>query len=665
MDRLDIPVQDWFDSAGLPLVLSKKGTLSTRDDQGTKTKDVFSSPTDVLQVLPLAGKRHVLMRSRSESRVVDTQGQMPDLVLGVMPRVVAGLFLFPNEAWLMMEDGAIDRWEAGRKRERIPLVWSVDAPQVERAVFAEEGERVFTLSPKDNVVRVWNRVTGQQIASLADVNGHQRAVTSFDVIKDGSLVATGGEDKRWVVWQMDTMGVATVLAYKEATSIVRAMALASDGKSLVTGHDDGTVKVWTSYVSAIPFYASQRFWYEGRSFYGHAGAVVDVQLRLDGQRIMSLGSDQTVRLWKNDPDTVIPIYRSALQLDVSAQSDRVLTMELDSKVRLWNTQDLLTQPNPQPLAVLSSSHTRGYLDARFHPSGRFVAASTWAERSDREESKLDLWDVSNPAQPQLVNTIRSVTAIDFDGVFRTYIGAVFSPDGKYMLNEEDTSLGCSNLNVWDVAQLATGGSGVPAVRASCTHFDWKSFSFDSRYLVGSKVLGGDASFKIWETQPAGSLFLRATVKDATPPVIASFTREVFSPDGKQLYSLDVRSELAIWNLADVTNPTLIKAMSDTQIGNLTKITSMDMANDGILALHHSANSISGTVYLFDTKNQRHLASKVVVFPDTGDSSVGSSRSRMLPDGSGALMLYNQVVQQMYFWATPKMEQLFLLKTEDL
>lgn len=657
----DLPTQAWFDSLGKLATGSRTGALSFRDDKGTVIKKFDSGTGDTLQVLLLAGKRHVLVRKTSETRILDQSGILPDTVLPPMGEIVAGLFIFPGEAWLMGTDGTIQRWEVGVQRERITIGFAGENPTLAQALFTEQGEWVFTLATQSAVVRIWNRVTGQLIGSLSDPDGHKRPVTTFDIAPDGSKAVTAGQDNQWILWDINNLSVSMGIS-KPVSSTVQSIALAPNGNTVCTGHADGTVKLWGSYVSAIPFYAQYRQWYEWRSFYGHQGPVAHVDINPFGDHVLSVGSDQTVRMWNSSPDQIRPIYRPAEQLDIASGGSRLLTTETNGKVYVWDVPSFLSATVPQPLVVLTSAHMRGYTDASMHPSGNWVAASTWSARGDREESKLDLWDISNPNQPRLARTVRNTYAIDFDQIFRTYIGSVFSPDGRYLLQQETTALtDCTNLNIWDVEQMGNQPSSVPLTRSSCTFLEWKTFSPNSQYVVGSRVLFDPSySFRIWETQPPGSFLLKSTVADPTLPLLANFSKEVFSRDGSRLFSIDVRSELNMWDLSDVGAPKLVRTFPEGSIDRFGRITSMESVSPGKLLLHNSNLSISGINYWMDETTLRHLASAAIVFPDTGSSSTGSSRSKALPDGSGVLTLYNQAVDQLYFWPTPALDPLLVL-----
>ena len=73
------------------------------------------------------------------------------------------------------------------------------------------------------------------------------------------------------------------------------MAFSPDGKRIVSGSGDNTVRLWDA-DTGQPI---------GEPLTGHTGAVTSVAFSPDGKRIASGSGDNTVRLW--DADTGQPI----------------------------------------------------------------------------------------------------------------------------------------------------------------------------------------------------------------------------------------------------------------------------------------------------------------------------------------------------------------------
>src|SRR6266571_507627 len=68
---------------------------------------------------------------------------------------------------------------------------------------------------------------------------------------------------------------------------VRSIALSPDGQRIVSGSDDGTIRVWNATTGET----------EAGPFTGHTHSVWSVAFSPDGQRIVSGSDDRTIRVW--------------------------------------------------------------------------------------------------------------------------------------------------------------------------------------------------------------------------------------------------------------------------------------------------------------------------------------------------------------------------------
>jgi WD40 repeat protein len=134
------------------------------------------------------------------------------------------------------------------------------------------------------------------------------------------------------------------------------VAFSPDGRQVVSGSEDQTVRLWDAATGA----ALQRL-------EGHTGVVTSVAFSPDGRQVVSGSYDQTVRLW--DAATGAALQRLEGHTDYvssvafSPDSRQVVSGSEDQTVRLW---DAATGAALQRL----EGHTGAVTSVAFSPDGK-------------------------------------------------------------------------------------------------------------------------------------------------------------------------------------------------------------------------------------------------------------------------------------------------------
>jgi serine/threonine protein kinase/WD40 repeat protein len=128
------------------------------------------------------------------------------------------------------------------------------------------------------------------------------------------------------VWDLASRTLMHVLAGH--TDHVKSVVFSSDGRRLLSGSFDGTVRLWDAESGALV-----------QTFLQHNGLVEGVALTRDGRRAVSAGwYDKTVRVWDVDTGIQLLAYEHPVELlsvAVSPDGRQVLSGGADGVLRLW------------------------------------------------------------------------------------------------------------------------------------------------------------------------------------------------------------------------------------------------------------------------------------------------------------------------------------------
>ena len=123
---------------------------------------------------------------------------------------------------------------------------------------------------------------------LRSLEGHTDLVLAVAVSPDGRTIVSGSHDRTVKVWEAESGRLLRSL--EGHTGWVQAVAVSPDGRTIVSGSDDRTVKVWEAESGRLL-----------RSLEGHTGSVQAVAVSPDGRTIVSGSEDRTLRAW--DPES--------------------------------------------------------------------------------------------------------------------------------------------------------------------------------------------------------------------------------------------------------------------------------------------------------------------------------------------------------------------------
>ncbi len=182
---------------------------------------------------------------------------------------------------------------------------------------------------------VWNATTGDTVAG--PFTGHRYSVRSVGFSPDGQRIVSGSDDGTIRVWNATT-GDTVAGPFTGHTDSVRSVGFLPDGQWIISGSNDETIRVWnatTGHTVAGPFT-------------GHTDGVNSVGFSPDGQRIVSGSDDGTIRVWNaTTGDTVASPFtgqtHSVTSTGLSSDSQRIVSSG-DKSIQMLDdtTESLIT-----------------------------------------------------------------------------------------------------------------------------------------------------------------------------------------------------------------------------------------------------------------------------------------------------------------------------------
>lgn len=173
----------------------------------------------------------------------------------------------------------------------------------------------------DGAAYLWNYNTGEEIKRFP---GHTNYVYSVAFAPDGRHIATGSADRSARVY--DLSAGTLVKAFDGMPEAVTMIVFSQDSRHLFTTGDSGVRQYEI---------ASGKF----TRFEGHSGRVQGLALSADGRRLLSGGDDRTVRLYDAQTGKLRETFKGHNEpltcLSFSRDGARALSGSMDRTVRLW------------------------------------------------------------------------------------------------------------------------------------------------------------------------------------------------------------------------------------------------------------------------------------------------------------------------------------------
>ncbi|MDT3438727.1 P-loop NTPase fold protein [Pseudofrankia sp. BMG5.37] len=324
--------------------------------------------------------------------------------------------------------------------------------------------------------------------------GHAGAVAALAVTPDGRQIITGGDDGAVRLWDRESGAVQGVLTGH--TGQVLAVAVTPDGQQIITGGGDGVVRLWDRESGA-----------EQGVLTGHTDRVFAVVVTPDGRQIVTGGDDGLVRVWDRasgvPADVLIGHTGPVFAVAVTPDGRQIVTGGDDGVVGVWDRARAVRE------AVLIG-HTGPVFAVAVTPDGRQIVTGG-------NDGEVRVWDRRSGAQ--LFLTPRGQGPVD---------AVVVTPDGDQIVAGYVGEVRIFDRNS-GAEQLVLAGHRRQVHAVVVTP--------DGRQIVAS---GRDGSVRVWDRVSGVE---EAVLTGHTGPIFAV----VVTPDGRQIITGGDDGAVRVWD----------------------------------------------------------------------------------------------------------------------
>jgi WD40 repeat protein/energy-coupling factor transporter ATP-binding protein EcfA2 len=293
-------------------------------------------------------------------------------------------------------------------------------------------------------------------------------------------------------------GLRERVVFRDDSVLFSSAQYSPDGTRIVSSGSDGTVRVWSSEGGRAALILDR-----------HKDWVVSAQYSPDGTRIVSASLDQTVRVWQADSGAEVLVLSGHEAPVPSAQfspdGGRIVSAGADGTVRVW-LADSGTE-----FSVLTGHEGQVGMAAFNHDGTRIVSVG--------DDATVRVWSSDGSGE-----------ALILTGHEGPVLSARFGPDGARIVSAgEDGTVRVWSLDGSGETLILTGHEG-PVLSA------W--FSPDGTRIASA---GLDGTVRVWLSDGTGDVL---TLRGHEGQVGSA----QFSPDGTRIVSASEDGTLRIWSL---------------------------------------------------------------------------------------------------------------------
>ncbi len=327
-----------------------------------------------------------------------------------------------------------------------------DKVQARRNEIAEKEEAEKKAEDKHRINETVKRLVQNTISNIQTLEGHSDCVVSVAFSPDGKYIISGSDDKTIKIW--DAKSGKCLRTLEGHSDWVISVAFSLDGKYIVSGSNDNTAKIW-DVNSGVCI----------QTLKGHLDNVRSVRFSPDGKYICTSSMDKTIKIWDakkgNCFRTLNGHSKSVYPIAFSLDGKNVISGSYDKSIKIWDINSGLC------IRTLEG-HSDYIMSVAISPDGKYITTGSY-------DKSIKIWDANSGL---CLKTLEGHSGIVYS--------VTYSPDGKYIVSGSlDTC-----IKIWN----AVSGTCIQTIEGHLNTVLSVAFSPDGRYIISG---ADDDSIKIW------------------------------------------------------------------------------------------------------------------------------------------------------------------------
>jgi WD40 repeat protein/serine/threonine protein kinase len=429
-------------------------------------------------------------------------------------------------------------------------------------------------------IRAALKLAGEKVLRSKEFEGHSGGVRSVTFSADGKYILSGSDDKTLKLWEVATGRCLRTFEghYEGVTSV----ALTADAKYMLSGSRDSTLRLWEANSGESL-----------RTFEGHTASIKSISLSGDGKYALSGSDDHTLRLWEVASGQCLRtlVGHSEYVSSVSLTSDgkHALSGSGDKFVKLWEVAS-------GRCVRTFEGHTHGVECVSLSSDGKYaLSGSAGFNLFGRGFDSLKLWEVSSGRCLHTVRNHQDVVAgvesvcLSADGAFALSLG--FNHSVKFW---EMDSYRCRRT--FEGQSSTVGAVGLSADGRHAVSGDddgtLKLWAIDFEYRAPmrlSQITASIAAIEVEEAFGMSVALAREALSNGDPIVAAKHIRRARSLSGCE--RLPEAIELWAHLYIHLPRRTLNDGWCERTLrGHTDSVTSISLSRDGKYVLSGSNRS---------------------------------------------------------------------------